>query len=94
MHEHPEHVALLERWMKRYRPRELFDDEGRLRPELAALAPTGDRRMGANPQANGGRCSSTCACPITAATRSPLPRPGAVDAEATRVQGDVHPRRA
>ena len=45
---------LLEQWMRSYRPEELFDDDGRLRPELAALAPTGERRMGANPHANGG----------------------------------------
>jgi xylulose-5-phosphate/fructose-6-phosphate phosphoketolase len=51
---HPEHVAQLESWMKSYRPEELFDDAGRLLPELAALAPDGDRRMGANPHANGG----------------------------------------
>jgi xylulose-5-phosphate/fructose-6-phosphate phosphoketolase len=51
---HPEHVALLERWMQSYRPEELFDDTGRLVAELAALAPVGDRRMGANPHANGG----------------------------------------
>ncbi len=51
---HPEHVAQLERWMKSYRAGELFDEAGRLVPELAALAPEGDRRMGANPHANGG----------------------------------------
>ena len=51
---HPAHVALLERWMKSYRAEELFDGNGRLIAELAALAPTGDRRMGANPHANGG----------------------------------------
>src|SRR5690348_3163122 len=50
----PEHLRLLEQWMKSYRPDELFDERGTLRPELQALAPTGDRRMGANPHANGG----------------------------------------
>ena len=50
----PEHLALLEAWLKSYRPDELFDAQGRLRPELAELAPTGTRRMGANPHANGG----------------------------------------
>src|SRR3989454_357181 len=50
----PEHLAILERWMRSYRPEELFDETGRLRPELAALAPRGERRMGANPHANGG----------------------------------------
>ncbi len=51
---HPEHLRLLEDWLKSYRPEELFDAEGRLLPELAELAPEGDRRMGANPHANGG----------------------------------------
>jgi len=52
--EHVEHVALLESWMRSYRPEELFDQNGRLVAELAELAPTGGRRMGANPHANGG----------------------------------------
>ena len=52
--ERPEHVKLLEEWMRSYRPQELFDGDGRLRPEIAALAPQGDRRMSANPHANGG----------------------------------------
>jgi xylulose-5-phosphate/fructose-6-phosphate phosphoketolase len=51
----PEHLKQLEEWLKSYRPEELFDDSGRLKAELAALAPVGDRRMGANPHANGGR---------------------------------------
>jgi xylulose-5-phosphate/fructose-6-phosphate phosphoketolase len=51
--EHPEHLQLLEDWLRSYRPEELFDQEGRLKPELAALAPSGERRMGANPHANG-----------------------------------------
>ena len=50
----PEHLKILEEWMKSYRPEELFDTNGRLIPELAALAPKGERRMGANPHANGG----------------------------------------
>ena len=52
--EHPDHVKLLESWMKSYKAEELFDENGRLLPELAELAPKGDRRMGANPHANGG----------------------------------------
>ena len=52
---HPEHLKLLEGWLRSYRPEELFDESGRLKPELAELAPKGDRRMGANPHANGGR---------------------------------------
>ncbi len=51
---HPEHLKLLDEWMRSYRPHELFDEDGTLKPELAALAPTGERRMGANPHANGG----------------------------------------
>ena len=50
----PEHLQLLEDWLKSYRPEELFDEGGRFKPELAALAPMGERRMGANPNANGG----------------------------------------
>jgi len=51
---HPEHLKLLENWLKSYRPEELFDSNGRLQEELADLAPKGQRRMGANPHANGG----------------------------------------
>ena len=54
--------------MRSYKPEELFDDAGRLLPELAALAPTGERRMSANPHANGGLLLKTCACPISATT--------------------------
>ncbi len=51
---HPGHLKLIEDWLRSYRPEELFDEQGRLRPELAELAPDGERRMGANPHANGG----------------------------------------
>jgi xylulose-5-phosphate/fructose-6-phosphate phosphoketolase len=51
---HPEHLKLLEDWLRSYRPEELFDEQGRLKPELTELAPKGERRMGANPHANGG----------------------------------------
>jgi len=54
MHEKPAHLALLEEWLRSYRPQELFDEAGRLRSELRELAPKGERRMGANPHANGG----------------------------------------
>jgi xylulose-5-phosphate/fructose-6-phosphate phosphoketolase len=50
----PEHLQILEEWLHSYRPEELFDAEGRLQPDIAALAPVGKRRMGSNPQANGG----------------------------------------
>ena len=52
--ENPEHLKLLEQWMRSYRPDELFDERGRLKPEIRAIAPKGNRRMGANPHANGG----------------------------------------
>ncbi len=54
MHEKPDHIRALEEWMKSYRPEELFDSKGSLKPELASLPPKGDRRMSANPHANGG----------------------------------------
>jgi xylulose-5-phosphate/fructose-6-phosphate phosphoketolase len=79
--EHPQHVALLEAWMKSYRPEELFDEAGRLRPELAALAPEGDRRMGANPHANGGRLTRELRLPKVHAFGVALAAPGGVVAE-------------
>jgi xylulose-5-phosphate/fructose-6-phosphate phosphoketolase len=51
---HPEHLKQLEGWLRSYRPEELFNEKGHLKPELAELAPKGERRMGANPHANGG----------------------------------------
>ena len=54
MHEKPEHMKILEKWMKSYKPEELFDKTGRLKPELAELPPKGNRRMSDNPHANGG----------------------------------------
>src|SRR5439155_4287695 len=53
--EKPAHLKLLEKWLKSYKPQELFDQSGKLLPELADLAPKGERRMGANPNANGGK---------------------------------------
>ena len=85
--ENPAHLRLLEEWMRSYRPEELFDESGRLRPELAALAPTGDRRMGANPHANGGLLLRDLVVPDPRDYAVPVPSPGAVDAEATRVLG-------
>ncbi len=84
---HPGHVALLERWMKSYRPQELFDKSGRLVADLAVLAPTGDRRMSANPHANGGLLLKDLRLPDFRDYAVDVPRPGAVDVEATRVQG-------
>jgi xylulose-5-phosphate/fructose-6-phosphate phosphoketolase len=83
----PDHVRVLEEWMRSYRPHELFDAAGRLRPELAALAPRGARRMSANPHANGGALLRDLRLPDFRAYAVDVPRPGVVVAEATRVQG-------
>jgi xylulose-5-phosphate/fructose-6-phosphate phosphoketolase len=83
----PEHVRLLEAWMKSYRPEELFDDAGKLTPELAALAPTGLSRMGANPHANGGVLLKALMMPEFRDYAVEVPKPGSVVAEATRVLG-------
>lgn len=88
MHENPKHVALLEKWMKSYRPAELFDQTGRLKSELADLAPKGPRRMGANPHANGGLLLKNLRVPDFRNYAVTVPAPGAVTAEATRVQGE------
>jgi xylulose-5-phosphate/fructose-6-phosphate phosphoketolase len=84
---HPGHLKILEDWMRSYRPEELFDANGRLRPELAALAPQGMRRMSANPHANGGLLLRELSLPDFRDYAVEVPAPGAVDAEATRVQG-------
>ncbi|HTO07322.1 MAG TPA: phosphoketolase family protein [Myxococcota bacterium] len=84
----PEHVAVLEGWMRSYRPDELFDAAGRLVPELAALAPKGERRMSANPHTNGGLLLRDLRLPDFRDYAVPVPKPGASSAEATRVQGE------
>ncbi|GBE05671.1 xylulose-5-phosphate phosphoketolase [bacterium BMS3Abin10] len=83
----PGHVKLLEDWMKSYRHEELFDDNGRLIPELAELAPKGDRRMGANPHANGGLLLKDLKMPDFRDYSVEVPKPGQVFGEATRVMG-------
>ncbi len=85
---HLEHVALLESWMKSYRPEELFDQDGRLVPELAELAPKGDRRMGANPHTNGGLLRRDLRMPDFRAYALDVASPGAVDGQDTRVLGE------
>ena len=85
--EKPEHVLLLECWMKSYRPEELFDDNGTLKPELAALAPIGDRRMGANPHANGGVLLRDLRLPEFRDYAVAVDSPGGSVAESTRVMG-------
>ena len=85
----PGHLRLLEEWMKGYRPEELFDEGGRLRPELAALPPEGNRRMGANPHANGGILLKDLAMPDYREYAVAVPKPGGATAEATRVMGKM-----
>ncbi|MDZ4701073.1 MAG: phosphoketolase family protein [Rhodothermales bacterium] len=87
LHTNPDHLRILEQWMRSYRPEELFDDEGRLRADLAELAPRGDRRMGVNPHANGGELLRNLRLPDFRSYAVDVPRPGGVDAESTRVQG-------
>ncbi|HEY6077641.1 MAG TPA: phosphoketolase family protein [Polyangiaceae bacterium] len=87
MHEKPGHIKLLEQWMKSYRPQELFDADGRFKPELAELAPRGERRMSANPHSNGGLLLRDLRMPDFRDYAVALKKPGAVDAEATREMG-------
>jgi len=83
----PAHIKILEKWMKSYRPEELFDESGKLRPELADLAPKGNRRMSANPVANGGLLLRDLKLPNFRDYGVDVPKPGSVISEATRVQG-------
>src|SRR5262249_50259043 len=83
----PEHVRILEQWMKSYRPKELFDANGAFNAELAELAPKGERRMSANPHANGGVLLKDLRLPDFRDYAVKLDKPGSVTAEATRVQG-------
>ncbi len=85
----PEHVQLLEDWMKSYKPEELFDDSGKLIPELAALAPTGEHRMGANPHANGGVLLKDLRMPDFRDYAVEVTHPGTQLSEATRVMGQM-----
>ncbi|KAM3099157.1 phosphoketolase [Phormidesmis sp. 146-35] len=83
----PEHLKMLETWMKSYRPEELFDQAGKLIPELAELAPTGDRRMGANPHANGGLLLKALKMPDFRKYAVKVEQPGTIEAESTRILG-------
>ena len=83
----PEHLQQLEDWLKSYRPHELFDEAGKFRDELAALAPSGNLRMGCNPHANGGGLLRGLIMPNFCDYAVAVPQPGCVDAEATRVMG-------
>ncbi|MBN9472202.1 MAG: phosphoketolase family protein [Bosea sp.] len=83
----PGHLQLLEDWLRSYRPEELFDAAGRLHPNLAALAPSGDKRMSANPHANGGALRRPLRIPDYTGHAVAVERPGSSKAEATRVMG-------
>jgi xylulose-5-phosphate/fructose-6-phosphate phosphoketolase len=85
--EDPEHLHILESWLRSYRPEELFDDEGRLVPELAELPPRGKRRMSANPHANGGELLHDLASPDFRDYAVEVDRPGTTLSEPTRVLG-------
>ncbi|MBV8581570.1 MAG: phosphoketolase family protein, partial [Candidatus Eremiobacteraeota bacterium] len=84
---HPEHLAILEAWMRSYKPEELFDANGTFVPELAALAPTGEKRMGASTRANGGLRLHDLNLPDFRDYAVGVTQPGAVTAESTRVLG-------
>ncbi|NDU85932.1 MAG: phosphoketolase family protein [Ferrovum sp.] len=84
----PAHLQQLEDWMRSYRPEELFDDQGRLQPSLAALAPQGTRRMSANPHANGGLLRRELHLPDFRDFSLDVVEPGQTEGEATRAMGD------
>ncbi len=86
--EKPEHIQILEQWMKSYKPQELFDERGKLIPELAELAPKGEKRMGATPYANGGLLLRDLNLPDFRNYAVPVERPGANLGEATRILGN------
>jgi xylulose-5-phosphate/fructose-6-phosphate phosphoketolase len=87
MHEKPAHVKILAEWMKSYRPDELFDDKGRLRPELAELPPKGERRMSANPHTNGGVLLRDLRLPDFRDYAVKVEEPGDTLVESTRIMG-------
>jgi len=87
MAEKPEHVKLLEKWMRSYKPEELFDSNGTLFPDLADLAPKGTRRMGDNQHANGGILLKNLRMPDFREYAIDVPAPGQVEAESTRIAG-------
>jgi xylulose-5-phosphate/fructose-6-phosphate phosphoketolase len=82
-----EHLRMLEEWMRSYKPEELFDEQGALIAELAELPPKGARRMGANPYANGGLLLKDLKMPDFRDYAIEVPKPGTIEAEATRVTG-------
>lgn len=85
----PEQLKMLETWMKSYEPEKLFDENGKFIARLAALAPRGDRRLGANPHANGGKLMKPLEIPDTRAYSIPVPRNGAEHHESTKKLGEM-----
>ncbi len=85
---HPGHVKILENWLKSYRPEDLFDKKGKLRADIAELAPKAERRMSANPHANGGLLLRDLRLPDFRDYAVKVKEPGAPEAEATRIQGE------
>src|SRR5262249_39785266 len=83
----PEHMGILEGWLKSYEPESLFDESGKLIPELAELAPEGTRRMGANPHANGGLLLKDLMMPDFQSYATSVDNPGTETAESTRILG-------
>ena len=86
--QNPEHLQILETWLRSYRPEELFDEQGRLMPELKALAPEGERRMSANPHANGGELLHALELPNFRDYAVEVRKPGSGATEATHVLGE------
>jgi xylulose-5-phosphate/fructose-6-phosphate phosphoketolase len=85
----PEHLKMLEEWMRSYKPEELFDDKGKLKPELSELAPIGEKRMSANPHTNGGSLLKDLKMPDFRQYAVKFDKPGTTYAEATRVMGEM-----
>src|SRR5437773_3657419 len=85
--QHPDHLGVLEDWMRSYQPEGLFEDSGRVRPEITELAAGGTRRMGLNPHSNGGLLLKSLNMPAFRDYAVEVPKPGGVEAEATRVLG-------
>ncbi len=83
----PDHIKILEDWMRSYKPEELFDEQGQLMKELRQLAPEGEQRMSANPHANGGLLLKDLRMPDFTNYAIAVQSPGKVDAEATRIAG-------
>ena len=85
--DNPEHIKILEQWMRSYKPEELFEENGRFKPDLEEIAPKGERRMSANPHANGGLLLRGVILPDFRKYAVEVEKPGGTDAEATRVMG-------